>query len=257
MTRLANEGARHRIAIVHLTTGNGLRVAAHEVTCDKCGAKEQVVSAGRKELLPVDIAIKQLKNKGWTIERRNTICPNHRHRKPPRLTYTTGPERFPVELPLPRAAIGLSAAPFDRDIDLAPGSFTFLEEPIVAENVESLPTPTVPTRDQKRRIHDEIAGNWDDKAGRYIGNASDQFIADGLHVPRAWVSEIRADFFGDEGSNEEIAAMRTALNIALDDVDKLVENSMGLAQSFEEISKSLKAMSTRLERIEKSVLPKR
>jgi archaellum component FlaC len=36
-----------------------------------------------------------------------------------------------------------------------------------------------------------------------------------------------------------------------------VENSMGLAQSFEEISKGLKAMSTRLERIEKSVLPKR
>lgn len=65
--------------------------------------------------------------------------------------------------------------------------------------------PRAMSREDRKLIFDEIHGCYDKEAGRYMDGWHDEKVAKtlGKHVPRAWVSEIREDFFGPSGSNED------------------------------------------------------
>lgn len=113
-----------------------------------------------------------------------------------------------------------------------------------------------PDRITKRRIHDEIVGNWDEHAGRYMGSATDKTIADVLKVPRAWVAEIRADYFGDDGTNEELVGFKADLERSIAEVTTLSNNALDVASKYDKVAENLKTMRQRLERIEKATLPR-
>jgi hypothetical protein len=83
------------------------------------------------------------------------------------------------------------------------------KETPVAEKAKPLhlvpTTPRTMGREDRKLIFDEIAGCYDKDAGRYMDGWTDERVAKalGAHVPRGWVTEIREDFFGPSGSNEE------------------------------------------------------
>lgn len=62
-----------------------------------------------------------------------------------------------------------------------------------------------PTREQKRQIMDILGEVYDAKAGRYKGAETDVTVADtiGGGVMFGWVAELRIEFFGESGENEE------------------------------------------------------
>lgn len=74
--------------------------------------------------------------------------------------------------------------------------------------------PRESTLAERRKIMDELDTLYDCAAGRYHMEASDRSVAEGLGVPRRWVSDIRAAFFGQGGGNEADAAAEAARSVA-------------------------------------------
>ena len=54
-------------------------------------------------------------------------------------------------------------------------------------------------RDDRRIITDKLDEIYDEKIGRYISPWTDAAVSRDLGVPRAWVAEVREQFFGPEG----------------------------------------------------------
>lgn len=61
-------------------------------------------------------------------------------------------------------------------------------------------------REERRIITDKLDDVYDDKAGRYKAPWTDAAVARDLGVPRAWVSDVREQFFGPECSNSDFDA---------------------------------------------------
>lgn len=240
MSTFSRAASRYGLEIIRLPMTNGMWTSAERATCTTCGRTEDVIDSNKASHIPPEIVIKKLRQRGWVFRSKKATCPD----------CITPAQRVRLK-PEPGHPTFVA-----RAIDIPPGPSTYTEE-ITVPDIATLPEPRQPSREQKRRIHDEIQGNWDERACRYLGSASDQSIADTLHVTRAWVVEIRSDFFGDSGENADIAAFKTELTARIEEVGKLVENAMTSAARYDDLLKELKGMRSRLERIEKSVLPKR
>ena len=82
---------------------------------------------------------------------------------------------------------------------------------IKTENVTQLRLPTI---EQRRQIVEMLVITYDGDAKRYKGTDTDKTIADALGngVMPGWVAEIREQNFGPAGGNEEIDAIRAALD---------------------------------------------
>ena len=240
VTTFSRAAERFGLEIVRLPMSNGMWTSAERATCSTCDRTEDVIHSNKASHIPPEIVVKKLKQRGWLFRGKKATCP-----------FCAADQRVREV----RAATAAKPTPSIT----SPAPEIPEEMPTMADQnvVQIDAAPRAPTREQKRRIHQEIEGNWDERAGRYIGSASDQSIADELHVPRAWVVDIRSDFFGDSGENADIAAFKAELATRIEDVEKLVENAMASASRYDDLLKDLKAMKTRLERIEKSVLPKR
>lgn len=79
------------------------------------------------------------------------------------------------------------------------------------------------TRDDRRLIVAEIKGCWDEEKARYMDGWHDERIAQtlGAHVPKAWVTEVREDYFGESGSNEQFDELMRKTEAALGDMDRI------------------------------------
>lgn len=109
----------------------------------------------------------------------------------------------------------------------------------------STTTPRTMSRDDRRLIYAEIEGCYDKEAKRYMDGWHDERVAQslGAHVPVAWVREIREDFFGDSGSNDQFDAFLKKYETAvtsLDHVRKLQstlnENVAALQKCMDELT---------------------
>jgi len=251
LTQLGHHLSRYGIALVQVPLSNGMWASGERITCRRCGKIEDLILSNSTDgkHLPLEAVLKKFKRMGWEIRGKRTTCPDCLSPAQRQANITRAADANPLTVYF-EEAINLPAP------EIIDQLFPTLKETPMAEPATA-PAFTAPTRDQKRRIHDEIAGNWDEPRGRYIGNASDQMIADHLKLPRAWVAEIRSDFFGEEGGNEEMVELRAALDRHIDDVERLVTNAMDNAAKFDKVLTELKGMRSRLERIEKSVLPRR
>lgn len=83
------------------------------------------------------------------------------------------------------------------------------QKEITMKNVVNLPVteePRQPSREQKRQIVTLLTEVYDINSNRYTGGETDKTVADaiGNGVLFGWVSQIREDLFGPDGSNEEL-----------------------------------------------------
>ena len=110
--------------------------------------------------------------------------------------------------------------------------------------------PREPTRDQKRAIMEEISGSYDTKKQGYIGSISDHSIAHKLAVPRAWVAEIRDEFFGPAGDNEEARLIRREIDATK---ETLRDAERTMVTLLSEASTKLQALEKRQDAIAKQL----
>ncbi len=68
--------------------------------------------------------------------------------------------------------------------------------------------PNVPTREQKRQISELLKDCYDIDAERYQRGDTDETVASVLGVMPGWVAQIREDFFGPDGGNDDIEALK-------------------------------------------------
>lgn len=99
--------------------------------------------------------------------------------------------------------------------------------------------PRNPTPPENRRVLDAMDAHYDADRQMYRGSFTDEAVAQQLKVPRAWVTKVRADFYGPE--TNEAALMRGA---KLDDAIKLAEAAtktlLDMAQQAEGLATELK-----------------
>ncbi len=80
------------------------------------------------------------------------------------------------------------------------------KEKPMAENVTELRQPT---REQRRHIMELLGAAYDADAGRYVAGNTDLTVAGeiGGGVMPGWVSEIREQFFGPDGGNDDMETL--------------------------------------------------
>jgi hypothetical protein len=136
--------------------------------CRKCGVSAVVKIGKTNGLLPANVIEKKLVQKGWTIGANDQwdYCPG---------CTNTMKEKKPAMLKVVSAITAPS------------------EEP-----------PRNMTRDDRRIIISKLDAVYLDAKRGYDAGWSDQKVATDLGVPRKWVEDIRAENFGDVGTNEEM-----------------------------------------------------
>jgi hypothetical protein len=117
--------------------------------------------------------------------------------------------------------------------------------------------PREPNRVQKREIMDMLGSVYDTKAERYIGGETDDTIAKELNVMPGWVAEIREEFFGPAGGNEDIDALASDLATFLAEAKpKLAEAEEAVKRVKAEIGRA-EDMAEKLARIKAAVGPRK
>lgn len=158
-----------------------------EATCDECGATASVPAShthhkgfakGGAPIMVLnnpDQSMSKLRRQGWAQVKNRLYCPDC------------------------EATRKLRDQPKEKDMA------------IKTENVTQLRQPTI---EQRRQIVEMLVITYDGDAKRYKGTDTDKTIADALGngVMPGWVAEIREQNFGPAGGNEEIDAIRAALD---------------------------------------------
>jgi hypothetical protein len=133
------------------------------------------------------------------------------------------------------------------------------EEPTMTAEVTTLrkdpmPTPSLiepadrqPTRDERGLIHDELTKVYDNVDQRYRGRDSDRVVAERLDLPRIFVTDIRAMFFGDHDRNADSEAKKAGLEELVKVAQAAGTRLIEMAAEAETIEQRLKAALKKLE----------
>lgn len=115
-----------------------------------------------------------------------------------------------------------------------------------------------PTPQQKRQVFEILSEVYDADGSHYLGGETDKTVAEtiGGGVMPGWVSKIREEFFGPNGSNEDIAQLRKELHELLKSADALAQLITSKAAELAGIRSTVKTLSDRLEGICKAIGPK-
>lgn len=156
--------------------------------CGACLKVEEVNDTGDVWHPPEAIA-KKLENRGWIVGKRavDDRCP-HCARPTPAPKGEDETMARGVTVPAP------------------PMKLTAEEEASLAQMAKPLDIkvepPREPTREERRRIIDALDLDYDTKAERYRGSTTDKSLAAALDMPWRWVSDLRAQLYGDHDRNE-------------------------------------------------------
>jgi hypothetical protein len=99
--------------------------------------------------------------------------------------------------------------------------------------------PRQPSRDDRRRILEELEDSYDRTKDCYTGAGSDMQLAAKLSVPRAWVSELRDMMFGPD-VNEAASLKEARLNELQGKLAALEEQALTLAQNAEALGREVR-----------------
>lgn len=222
---------REAYAVVSRERGDDGRKQPHvQITCANCGVHDHLVISGAAA--PPALANQSFRRRGWSVgrSRSHDLCPkcNPRfgkakaHRAVAKLAVVVPrPPVNPPQIPQPASKI--------KGV-----------EPML-DLVTNNPRPEVrqPTREDRRRVLDEIAACYMDIG--YAGHTTDATLAAKLDVPRVWVSEIRDEFFGPD-QNEATVTFRA-------DVDKLIRLGRSLEDRAMTLAAEAEALRQEAERI--------
>lgn len=228
--------ARHDTALafdiktIGFDRGRAKQVA--RIVCDQCGAHEDYTITGNYNPWSVR---KQFEQKGWSITGRNVAhakcpaCVSKPKPKPEEVKMqTTAPNQPMINIPLGKGrSLELPAKP--------PASFADL------------------TSDHKTRLRLILDGNFDDKAGRYLSNYSDEKVSAETNIPRAIVAQYRETAYGPIKSDPEIAALRESL-VTIETKFQAVQSArQDLQRATDDLTNSMNSFRDRLKRCEQRV----
>jgi hypothetical protein len=146
--------------------------------------------------------------------------------------------------PTPQEVAQITTAQFAKpkeEVPMTVVSLTQKEPPMPQHHADPAPviSALAPTRDQRGLIHDELTKVYDLVGQRYAGSDSDKTVGERLDLPRAWVSDIRAMFFGDHDRNQQSEKQKLKLDAAIDMAKAATQHLMNMAAEAEAIEKSL------------------
>lgn len=113
--------------------------------------------------------------------------------------------------------------------------------------------PRQPTRQQKREILDLLSDVYDTDQECYRRGDTDETVADVLGVMPGWVSQIREDLFGPDGSNEDMAALRTEIEQFLPKAENAMQEALQRSAALGQQIEAAQDIQRRLAKIEKAV----
>jgi len=119
---------------------------------------------------------------------------------------------------------------------------------------DETPTADAPrdmSREDRRIIFSKIDDLYLDDRSGYAAPWTDASVARDLGVPRAWVSQVRDELFGPEGSNADYAEFQkevAALRDGLAEVKRAIAAAQASAAEFEGRIAALERTSTRIDR---------
>ena len=192
------------------------RLISHVLAgCAECGAKDYVPATTYSGMLGVEQGERLFRRRGWWLgpTRNRDRCPmcagSARKSRGASTLGDLAPELAALATPAPEPLIE-AVEPLENPMPSTP--------PPVAE----------PTRTQKRSILDQLEDVYMEAKG-YKGDWSDAKVAEKLDVPRIWVSNIRADFFGEDVNEQakQIAADLAALDVRCRAFEAKIEKALG------------------------------
>ncbi|PQO23101.1 hypothetical protein C2I36_09535 [Rhodobacteraceae bacterium WD3A24] len=230
--------------------------------CDECGREEVVPAAVYREnsKRPAEPNRKQVVTKleaqGWAMAGKRLRCPNCEAKRRALAAAKRKEEDNVVAMTKTPARSGTASealcAPHSGNFPAGggePGKPTPADGAGDPKARESDGAPRRPDRRTRRRILDELEGCYDDAAGRYAGDNTDQKVGKRLGVPWAWVAEIREDFFGDANSNEQAEQIARRLDEAEKALTAREEEALALAASCEAERKRVAELKAEIEHL--------
>jgi hypothetical protein len=187
-------------------------------SCEGCTTTDHVrIASANPDRNTPDLIAKRFKLLGWMVgrDRDDDMCPT-----------CSGVGRSKREDPPVKEhpqLVAMAKNEERRAVDRA--SYTPTDDQARVLNI-------APTREDRRRIMAELHSHYDPAAQRYNGAASDANIAIVLSMPRAWVAEVREDFFGPD-KNEADAERQAAIERL---TDRLDDAASALEKAIEELA---------------------
>lgn len=190
------------------------------LNCRKCGVSESIGVKAAGGNLPDEVVAKKFTQKGWTVGANEQwdYCPGCTNKMK---------EKKPVMLKVV------------NQVKPAPS-----QEP-----------PREMSRDDRRIIISKLDAVYLDSKRGYDSGWSDQKVASDLGVPRRWVEIIRAENFGDVGTNDEMSEFYRQANDLAAEARKMVltarEECDRANAAIASANKSLLGFLDRLSKVEK------
>lgn len=146
--------------------------SGYQVTCSKCGTIEKISGGNQFLKIPPELIAAKFRDKGWSVASHGAkdICPSCQER---------------------------AKRPKNEDKE---GNVVSINKPPVAVAAEA---PRVMSKEDGRVIFAKISDVYLDESKGYSAGWTDKRVAEDLGVPSAWVREVREQWFGKEGMNEE------------------------------------------------------
>jgi hypothetical protein len=108
------------------------------------------------------------------------------------------------------------------------------------------PEPRPMQREEGRIIYEKIKDVYVNEKVGYSDGWTDARIAKDLGAPRAWVAEVREQWFGPEGSNQEIRAL-------IEKAESFLNEVREHAKSFSVVVEKWNGMTDRCRRLERDL----
>lgn len=207
--------------------------------CDKCSFEEIVPAPheASKDGQPMKVnegkVVKKLTQMGWSKIRRTLLCPKCEAK---RRTYAAKKSEHVVP---EKWKAGGEKYPNTGD---------------QMDNVTDIPRQ--PTRTQRREIMEMLAEVYDTDAGRYKGSETDDTVAGALEVMPGWVSQIREEFFGDEGGNCEVDDLAAECRAMAEKLDGQIKEATEVLGQARKSAQAVQDMQVKLDAIRKALSPR-
>lgn len=261
---------KNQLSMPDMIRVDGRYINVQRVECaNECGSVDMIKNNRFNGLLPETMIKKILHEHGWEVKGSKAVCPSCQEKKRRVAIKVVAGTAFN---PPPMPPEGTTVLYRRDDITGEPvtlATFTAPKGDNMNPTLKSLTelgdaTKLDLTPDVRRMIFRAIDDSWDEKAKRYIGNNSDEFLSRDLKVPRAWIESIRKEAFGEIGSNDDLEALKLALpeiesavHKYVEDANKVMAGVTNLVDRANALFEDVKAIRQRLGRVEAAILPKR
>ncbi|MCB0654451.1 MAG: hypothetical protein KDC85_24440 [Saprospiraceae bacterium] len=200
-TRKSRKSSQRTFEIgLHQPADTGPTRSDKYIKCATCDTKEFVNSSGRS-LLPDEVVQQKLQRRGWLVGKtwKHDKCPS---------------------------CVAIEAK--------AKETMKTKETTNVTQFPSRPAEPRKITRDDRRLIFDKLNEVYDNG---YTAGWTDKKLAEDLGVPAAWVEEVRAEFFGDANTNEEITDFLARYDAAVAEAGALRDKVVEVSNKLDELLK--------------------